>query len=63
MALTPAEAIDTKVRTQITKKFGRKGDAVVDANMSVIRDGRLGWSSIARSSAVGPAVRFEIVGA
>ena len=33
------EAILEKVRAQIAKKFGGKGDAVVDANMSVIKDG------------------------
>jgi pyruvate-ferredoxin/flavodoxin oxidoreductase len=33
------EAIIEKVRAQIAKKFGGKGDAVVDANMSVIKDG------------------------
>jgi pyruvate-ferredoxin/flavodoxin oxidoreductase len=31
------EAVDAKVREQIVHKFGRKGDAVVDANMDVIR--------------------------
>ncbi len=34
-----ADAIRDKVRAQIAKKFGSKGDAVVDANMSVIDDG------------------------
>jgi pyruvate-ferredoxin/flavodoxin oxidoreductase len=34
-----AESVDTKVRDQITAKFGRKGEAVVEGNMSVIRDG------------------------
>jgi pyruvate-ferredoxin/flavodoxin oxidoreductase len=34
-----AEAIREKVRAQITKKFGNKGAAVVDANMAVIEDG------------------------
>ncbi|MDR3202717.1 MAG: 4Fe-4S binding protein, partial [Bifidobacteriaceae bacterium] len=34
-----AESIDAKVRAQITAKFGRKGEAVVEGNMSVIRDG------------------------
>ena len=33
------EAIREKVRTQIAKKFGGKGDAVVEGNMAVIRDG------------------------
>ncbi len=33
------EVILEKVRAQIAKKFGSKGDAVVDANMSVIKDG------------------------
>ena len=33
------EAILEKVRAQIAKKFGGKGDAVVDANMAVIKDG------------------------
>jgi pyruvate-ferredoxin/flavodoxin oxidoreductase len=33
------EAIAEKVRAQIVKKFGVKGDAVVEGNMSVIRDG------------------------
>ena len=34
-----AEAIQEKVRGQIAKKFGTKGDAVVEANMAVIADG------------------------
>lgn len=34
-----AEAVMEKVRTQIAKKFGAKGQAVVDGNMAVIRDG------------------------
>ncbi|WP_237152647.1 2-oxoacid:acceptor oxidoreductase family protein [Oryzibacter oryziterrae] len=34
-----ADAILTKVRQQITKKFGGKGDAIVEGNMAVIRDG------------------------
>jgi pyruvate-ferredoxin/flavodoxin oxidoreductase len=34
-----AESVDQKVRAQITAKFGRKGEAVVEGNMSVIRDG------------------------
>ena len=29
---------------------------------SVMREGRLGWSAIARSIGVGPAVRLEMVG-
>ena len=33
------EAIADKVRAQIAKKFGAKGDAVIEGNMSVIRDG------------------------
>jgi pyruvate-ferredoxin/flavodoxin oxidoreductase len=33
------EAIETKVRAQIGKKFGTKGEAVVDANMQVIHEG------------------------
>ncbi|MDR1427771.1 MAG: 2-oxoacid:acceptor oxidoreductase family protein, partial [Bifidobacteriaceae bacterium] len=33
------ESVDAKVRDQITAKFGRKGEAVVEGNMSVIRDG------------------------
>ncbi|MDR1153028.1 MAG: 2-oxoacid:acceptor oxidoreductase family protein, partial [Bifidobacteriaceae bacterium] len=33
------ESVDAKVRAQITAKFGRKGEAVVEGNMSVIRDG------------------------
>ena len=33
------EAIQTKVRAQIAKKFGSKGEAVVEANMAVIADG------------------------
>jgi pyruvate-ferredoxin/flavodoxin oxidoreductase len=33
------EAIEDKVREQIIKKFGRKGEAVVEGNMAVIRDG------------------------
>lgn len=33
------EDILEKVRQQIVKKFGRKGEAVVEANMAVIRDG------------------------
>jgi pyruvate-ferredoxin/flavodoxin oxidoreductase len=31
--------VDEKVREQITKKFGRKGAAVVDGNLAVIADG------------------------
>ncbi|MDR1118938.1 MAG: 2-oxoacid:acceptor oxidoreductase family protein, partial [Bifidobacteriaceae bacterium] len=31
--------VDQKVREQITKKFGRKGAAVVDGNLAVIADG------------------------
>ena len=34
-----SEAIIEKVRKQIAKKFGSKGQAVVDGNMAVIRDG------------------------
>jgi pyruvate-ferredoxin/flavodoxin oxidoreductase len=34
-----AEAITAKVQAQIAKKFGGKGDAVVEGNMAVIRDG------------------------
>jgi pyruvate-ferredoxin/flavodoxin oxidoreductase len=33
------EAIFEKVHEQIVKKFGRKGEAVVEGNMAVIRDG------------------------
>jgi pyruvate-ferredoxin/flavodoxin oxidoreductase len=33
------EAITEKVRAQIAKKFGSKGEAVVEANMAVIHDG------------------------
>lgn len=33
------DEIMTKVRQQIAKKFGSKGDAVVDANMAVVLDG------------------------
>ncbi len=33
------EAIVEKVRAQIAKKFGSKGEAVVEANMAVIHDG------------------------
>ena len=33
------DAVAEKVRAQIEKKFGRKGAAVVEGNMSVIRDG------------------------
>ncbi|NDR59455.1 2-oxoacid:acceptor oxidoreductase family protein [Aliiruegeria sabulilitoris] len=33
------EAVMEKIRTQIAKKFGGKGQAVVDGNMAVIRDG------------------------
>lgn len=33
------EALEEKVRAQISKKFGSKGEAVVEANMAVIRDG------------------------
>jgi pyruvate-ferredoxin/flavodoxin oxidoreductase len=31
--------VEAKVREQITKKFGRKGSAVVDGNLAVITDG------------------------
>ena len=34
-----AEAVLTKIRQQISKKFGAKGGAVVEGNMAVIRDG------------------------
>ncbi len=34
-----ADAISTKVSAQIAKKFGTKGDAVVEGNMAVIREG------------------------
>jgi pyruvate-ferredoxin/flavodoxin oxidoreductase len=34
-----AEAIQAKVQAQIAKKFGSKGEAVVEGNMAVIRDG------------------------
>ena len=34
-----AETILEKIRKQIAKKFGRKGGAVVDGNMEVIREG------------------------
>ena len=34
-----AEAIREKVRAQIAKKFGGKGEAVVEGNMEVIREG------------------------
>ncbi|HRA51991.1 2-oxoacid:acceptor oxidoreductase family protein, partial [Actinotalea sp.] len=34
-----AEAIAEKVRAQIAKKFGTKGEAVVEGNMAVIREG------------------------
>ncbi|PRY21795.1 pyruvate-ferredoxin/flavodoxin oxidoreductase [Aliiruegeria haliotis] len=33
------DAVLEKIRTQIAKKFGSKGKAVVDGNMAVIRDG------------------------
>jgi pyruvate-ferredoxin/flavodoxin oxidoreductase len=33
------EAILTKIRQQVTKKFGAKGPAVVESNMQVIREG------------------------
>lgn len=32
-------AIESDVKAELTKKFGRKGMSVVDANMAVIRDG------------------------
>jgi pyruvate-ferredoxin/flavodoxin oxidoreductase len=35
----PADEILEKVRKQIDKKFGRKGEAVVEGNMAVIREG------------------------
>ncbi len=37
----PETAVDleAKVRAELSKKFGRRGDTVVDANMGVIRDG------------------------
>ena len=34
-----AKAVLEKIRQQIAKKFGSKGDAVVESNMAVIRDG------------------------
>ena len=33
------EAMRTKIRNQIAKKFGAKGEAVVESNMQVIREG------------------------
>ena len=33
------EAVLAKIRSQITKKFGAKGQAIVDGNMTVIQDG------------------------
>ncbi|MDR0945000.1 MAG: 2-oxoacid:acceptor oxidoreductase family protein [Bifidobacteriaceae bacterium] len=36
---TDLEATLAKVRKEVVKKFGRKGDAVVDSNMAVVRDG------------------------
>ncbi|SNT11114.1 2-oxoacid:acceptor oxidoreductase family protein [Tropicimonas sediminicola] len=33
------EAVLDKIRSQIAKKFGAKGQAIVDGNMAVIRDG------------------------
>ncbi len=35
----PAEVVQEKVRAQIVKKFGRKGEAVVEGNMAVIVEG------------------------
>ena len=35
----PPEVILAKVQAQIVKKFGSKGDVVVESNMAVIRDG------------------------
>lgn len=34
-----ADVVLTKIRQQITKKFGAKGEAVVEANVAVIREG------------------------
>ncbi len=39
LAGTTREVILDKIRQQISKKFGAKGGAVVDSNMSVIHDG------------------------
>lgn len=36
---TTQDAIIDKIRQQIAKKFGAKGDAIVEGNMAVIRDG------------------------
>jgi pyruvate-ferredoxin/flavodoxin oxidoreductase len=33
------EQLEAEVRAELAKKFGRRGDRVVDANMAVIRDG------------------------
>jgi len=33
------EAVLTKIRQQVTKKFGAKGKAVIESNMAVIREG------------------------
>jgi len=33
------ETILTKIRQQVTKKFGAKGEAVIESNMAVIREG------------------------
>ncbi len=35
----PIETLLEKVRRQVTKKFGAKGDTVVESNMAVIREG------------------------
>ncbi len=34
-----AEEIEAEVRAELTKKFGRRGERVVEANVAVIRDG------------------------
>jgi pyruvate-ferredoxin/flavodoxin oxidoreductase len=39
LAQSAGAGVEAKVREQITKKFGRKGAAVVDGNLAVIADG------------------------
>jgi len=39
VADAPEEVVLDKIRQQVTKKFGAKGEAVIESNMAVIREG------------------------
>jgi len=53
------EAIDARVRDQIVAKFGRKGEAVVEGNMAVIRDGMSATQTVDYNDAAFVAVDSE----